>query len=343
MAQGIDMRSEFYRHIGNKNLTPLWEVLSSLVTPTPRTPLKPWRWSYADIRADVLEAGRIISAEEAERRVLILENPALRGLSCITQSLYAGLQLVLPGEVARTHRHSQSALRLVMDGEGAYTAVNGERRTMKRGDFILTPGWTWHDHGNLGSEPVIWMDGLDIPLVRMLDASFAEHGRELTQSELRPEGDSLQRFGRNMVPIDYQAGLTAACPLFVYPYAETRASLAGIAKTTIDPHLGHKLRYINPATGQSPMPTIGAFAQLLPAGMQTLGYQCSDGTVYLCLEGEGTVKIGEEAFAFVPNDIFVVPSWYSLRLHAQRETVLFSFSDRPVQQVLGLWRELRSA
>ena len=121
-----------------------------------------------------MEAGRLISAEEAERRVLVLENPALRGQSCITQSLYAGLQLILPGEVAPAHRHTQSALRLVLDGEGAYTAVDGERTTMRYGDFIITPSWTFHDHGNDGADPVVWLDGLDIPLVRFLDAGFAE-------------------------------------------------------------------------------------------------------------------------------------------------------------------------
>ncbi len=335
-------RRAFYDDISQKNLTPLWEVLASLVTPVPRSPLRPWLWRYADIGPDVLRAGQLISAEEAERRVLILENPALRGQSCITQTLYAGLQLVMPGEVARAHRHTQSALRLVVDGEGAYTAVDGERRTMRRGDFILTPRWTWHDHGNLGDQPVIWLDGLDIPLVRTLDASFAEHGQIESQIETRSEGDSLHRFGRNMVPVDYSSAATDAAPLFVYPYADTRTSLTAMASAAPDSHLGYKLRFINPTTGLSPMPTMGAYAQLLPAGMQTAGYQSTDSTIYLCLEGEGTAEIGGEEFPFSRNDIFVVPSWALLRLHARRETVLFSYSDRPVQQVLGLWRELRS-
>jgi gentisate 1,2-dioxygenase len=68
--------------------------------------------------------------------------------------MYAGLQRVLPGEVAPAHRHTQSALRWVVDGEGAYTAVDGERVTMAPGDFIITPMLTWHDHGNPGDQPV---------------------------------------------------------------------------------------------------------------------------------------------------------------------------------------------
>jgi len=167
-------RAAYYDRIGAQNMTPLWEVLHALVPTQPQSHAQAAIWRYAELREQVLEAGRLISAEEAERRVLILENPGLQGQSCITQSLYAGLQLILPGEVAPAHRHTQSALRLVLDGEGAYTAVDGERTTMHRGDFIITPSWTWHDHGNLGDQPVVWLDGLDIPVVRFLDAGFAE-------------------------------------------------------------------------------------------------------------------------------------------------------------------------
>ena len=114
----------------------------------------------------------MITAKEAERRVLVLENPGLRGQSRATHSLYAGLQLVLPGEIAPAHRHSQSALRFIISGDGAYTAVDGERVTMHVGDFIITPSWTWHDHGN--RQTVIWMDVLDLPIVELLDAQFMD-------------------------------------------------------------------------------------------------------------------------------------------------------------------------
>lgn len=336
------LRQEFYSRISHKHLTPLWEVLGKLVTPVPNSPLQPSLWRFADIRSDVLEAGRLISATEAERRVLVLENPALPGYSGITQTLYAGLQLVLPSEVARAHRHSQSALRLVIDGEGAYTAVDGERRTMQRGDFILTPRWTWHDHGNVGSQPVIWLDCLDIPLIRTLDASFAEQGRELSQQQERPEGDNLVRYGRNMLPVNYEPATTDASRLFVYPYTDTMAALTGISDGPVDLHLGYKLRFVNPATGGPPMPTIGACAQRLPAGFESRAYRSSDSTIYLCMEGNGQADINGLTFTFEENDIFVVPSWKVVRLHAKGDVVLFTFSDRPVQKALGLWREQRS-
>jgi gentisate 1,2-dioxygenase len=333
-------REQFYRRIDQYNLTPLWEVLGTLVPNSPRPKQVPAHWRYADVRQHVMASGTLITAEEAVRRVLILENPALRGNSSVTQTLYAGLQMIMPGEVAPAHRHTQTALRLVLDGEGAYTAVDGERTTMHRGDFIITPAWTWHDHGNLGDQPVVWLDGLDIPLVRFFDTGFHEHGSQATQESGRPEGDALARYGSNLLPVDFRQQASEPTKVFVYPYAQARAALTAIAAgAPADTHLGHKMRYVNPATGASPMPTMGAYAQLLPAGFKTEPYRCTDGTVYVCLEGQGSAQIGEQTFHFAESDVFVVPPWNTLTLHAEGETVLFSFSDRPVQQALGMWRE----
>lgn len=334
-------RKAYYDRIGVDHMTPLWEVLGALVPPQPRPTAVAHHWAYADVRQRVMEAGQLISAAEAERRVLILENPALRGQSSITQSLYAGLQLIMPGEVAPAHRHTQTALRLVLDGEGAYTAVDGERTTMRRGDFIITPAWTWHDHGNLGQEPVVWLDGLDIPLVRFLDAGFAEKSETEHQAVSRPEGDALARYGANMVPVDFYQQPAEPTKVFVYPWARTIAALKAIAAGTPDAHFGHKQRYVNPATGRSPMPTMAAFSQLIPAGFETRTYRCTDSTVYVCLQGRAQARVEGVTYPLNENDVLVAPSWHALQFHASAETVLFSYSDRPVQQALGLWREQR--
>ena len=341
-------RRDFYDRIGALGLTPLWEVLGALVPPQPTSPVTPVHFRYEQVRPHVLEAGRLISAEEAERRVLILENPALRGRSCITQSLYAGLQLILPGEVAPAHRHSQSALRLVLEGNGAYTAVDGERTTMRYGDFIITPSWTFHDHGNDGDDPVVWLDGLDIPLVRFLDAGFAEKSAVKSQANARPEGDALHRYGSNMLPLDHAPLPHEPSRVFSYPFSRTREALGGLARGGADPHFGVKQRFVNPATGRSPMPTIGTFAQRLVKGFTTRPYRSSDSTVYVCLEGGGRTTIAganaaTTSFDFAPRDVFVVPSWHAFTLAAADDTILFSFSDRPVQEVLGLWREEKMA
>jgi gentisate 1,2-dioxygenase len=286
-----------------------------------------------------MEAGRRITAKEAERRVLILENPGLRGKSGITQSVYAGIQLVMPGEIAPTHRHVASALRFVIESEGGYTAVDGERTTMRPGDFILTPSWTYHDHGNPGEKPVVWLDGLDIPIVNFFDTSFAEHYPGETQPITRSEGDSLARYGSNFLPLDYVSPRGSA-PLFTYPYSRSRETLDRLYRDgPTHPCHGVKVQFTNPTSGSYPMPTLGAFLQLLPAGFHGAAYRSTDATVYCVVEGRGSSQVGGSVFDWNPHDVFVVPSWAPVAHQAQEEAVLFSFSDRPSQKALGLWRE----
>ena len=339
-------RDAYYKRIDKSNLAPLWEVLHQLVLKEPRSPALPVLWHYNDVRPYVMEAGSIITAKEAERRVLVLENPGLRGKSRITNTLYAGLQLILPGEVAPAHRHSQSALRFIIEGNGAYTAVDGEKTIMAPGDFVITPSWTWHDHGNESSEPMVWMDGLDVPLVELLDAQFAEKYPDDKQPLGRPTGDALARYGSGLMPVGYETKAITS-PVFNYPYSRTRAALETMRRANEwDPCHGLKLQYVNPVDGGSAMPTIGTFMQLLPKGFTTMPYRSTDATVFSCVEGQGRSTItGPDGkpvvFDWGPRDIFVVPAWCSQRHEAKGDAVLFSFSDRPVQQKLGLWREMR--
>lgn len=335
-------REAFYARISQQNLTPLWLSLANLVTPEPISGCQLAAWQFTDIREAMMEAGGLITAKEAERRVLVLENPGLRGQSRITTSLYAGVQLVLPGEVAPAHRHTQSALRFVLEGAGAYTAVNGERTPMRVGDFIITPPMAWHDHGNPGDEPVFWLDGLDIPVVQFLDASFAESLGQDEQPITRPVGDSAARYGANLLPVGQRARGTS--PIFNYPYDRTRDALENMRRTSAwDPCHGLKLRYTNPTTGGHAMATIGTCIQLLPAGFDGAAYRSTDATIFTPIEGHGrstvTTRGGETVIEWGPRDIFVVPSWHRVRHHATADSVLFSFSDRPIQEALHLFRE----
>jgi gentisate 1,2-dioxygenase len=339
-------RQAYYQAIQSLHLSPLWEQLHALVPMQPATPCVAAHWRYDALRPHLMRAGEIISAAEAVRRVLVLENPGLPGLASITQSLYAGLQLILPGEVAPAHRHTQSALRFVVEGQGAYTAVNGERTTMQPGDFIITPAWTWHDHGSDAGAPVVWLDGLDIPIVRFFDAGFAENASTASQAVTRPEGHNLARYGANMAPLREASPHGATSPIFSYPYARSREALARLQRDgALDAWDGVKLAYINPATGGAPTPTMAAFLQLLPAHFEGKPYRQTDGAVFSVVEGHGVAIVGEGAaqqrFEFAPRDHFVVPSWQRLQLQAREECVLFSFSDRPVQQATALWREQR--
>lgn len=332
-------RREFYERIAPHDLAPLWEVLGTLVPPRPATPCVPALWKFRTVRSYLMEAGELITAAQAERRVLILENPGMRGSSSITHSLFSGLQLILPGEIAPSHRHVQSALRFVVEGTGAYTAVDGERVTMHPGDFIITPSWTWHDHGNPGSEPVIWLDGLDIPMVAFFDSGFMERYPEATQPVVRVEGDSQARYGANLLPLGYTPQ-SLTTPLFSYPYARTREALEQLRRGgESHPCHGLKLQYANPASGGSPMPTIGAFVQLLPRDFRGLPHRVTDGTVYCAIEGRGRTSIDGKVFEWEEKDVFVAPSWCKVQHESATDAVLFSFSDRPAQKALGLWRE----
>lgn len=339
-------RQQLYREMEPHHLTPLWEVLHALVPQKPSTPCVPAHWKYDEVRPFLMRAGQAITAEEAVRRVLILENPALRGQSAITQSLYAGLQLILPGEVAPSHRHTQSALRFIVEGSGAYTAVDGERTTMHPGDFIITPSWTFHDHGSDADGPVVWLDGLDIPIVRFFDAGFAENDAARSQQVSRTEGTSLARYGHNMVPVRHDAPFGATSPIFSYPYERSREALERLERDApVDAWDGVKLRYVNPLTGGYPMPTMATFMQKLPAGFAGKGWRQTDGAVYSVVEGSGTVEVEAGGkrwrFDFGPRDHFVIPSWHTARLSSAAGCVLFSYSDRPVHQALALHKEER--
>jgi gentisate 1,2-dioxygenase len=334
-------REQFYKTIDKSSLTPLWEVLARLVTKEPVTPCKPYLWRYEAVRPYIMQAGQLITAKEAERRVLVLENPGLRGQSRITHSLYAGLQLILPGEVAPAHRHMASALRFIIEGGGAYTAVDGEKTIMEEGDFVITPSWTWHDHGNESDRPMVWMDGLDVPLVNTLDASFLETLPQDSQRLTRPAGYSPTHYAHNVLPVGY-AKASKASPIFNYPYARTRETLETMRKfDEWDACHGLKVRYVDPTSGDFAMPTIGTFMQLLPKTFKTAAYRSTDGTVYSPVEGRGRTIVNGEVLEWKKRDVFVVPSWSSHHHEADEDAVLFSFSDRPVQQKLGLWREQR--
>ena len=339
-------RAEFYERIAAQNMAPLWEVLGQLLSRTPVTQAVPHLWRYDAVRPFIIESGGLITAKEAERRVLVLENPALKGMSQVVDTLYAGLQLILPGEVAPAHRHSPSALRFIVEGTGAYTAVDGEKTYMAEGDFIITPSWGWHDHGHEGDAPVVWLDGLDIPIVRFLATTFSETYPHDRYPSNTPPGHTLARYGANMKPVDDDYDQPTS-PIFSYPYARAREALEGMrAGADPDPRHGIKMEYLNPLTGGPAMPTMSTFLQLLPKGFASAPYQATDHAVYSVVEGRGRTVVGEGAGAVTlewgAKDHFAVPGWYRHTHEAAEDAVLFSFSDKVVQQKLGLWRENRA-
>jgi gentisate 1,2-dioxygenase len=336
-----EQREAFYARADTQALAPLWTRLKSLVPQVPATVGVAHRWGYDAVREYVMESARHISAKEAERRVMILENPALKGSSQITHSLYAGLQLLMPGEIAPAHRHTQSALRFIVEGSGAYTAVDGEKTIMTPGDFVITPSWTWHHHGNDSDAPMVWLDCLDIPMATFFNSTFREDHHADEAAITRPTGDALARYGQGLLPVGHKSH-SLNSPVFNYPYARTREALHALTKAGApDAHHGYLLRYVNPLDGGWAMPTIATMIRLLPAGAETKPYRSTDGAVFIVVEGAGELRVGDKRLPLKPHDVVTVPGWTPYTLHSTKDLVLFQASDRVAQEKLGFFREER--
>jgi gentisate 1,2-dioxygenase len=186
-----------YADLAAADLQPLW-VQPGLLTPAPGR-LRPHIWRWKTLRDLAERSGDLVGIERGgDRRVLSLTHPDLGGLPFATPTLWAAVQFLGAGELAPAHRHTPAALRFVLEGSGVWTLVNGDPIHMAPGDLVLTPSWTWHEHHNPGAGPMIWFDGLDLPLVQSLDAIFFEPGgEELTSYEAgRPLSRTPHRAGR---------------------------------------------------------------------------------------------------------------------------------------------------
>jgi gentisate 1,2-dioxygenase len=318
-----------------------WLARDPTMPAQPRTQVVPHVWRAADYLPRLRRAGTLVDTTLAERRSLMLMNPGLDGKPFATQTLMAAVQLVLPGEIAACHRHSAAAFRFILQGEGAYTAVDGEKFYLRPGDFVITPNWTWHDHGNESAEPVVWMDGLDIPLVNSLNVGFYEALGEPSQPITRPIGDGQHRFGAGLTPT-WQRHLAPYSPLFHYSWERAYAALRAIASADQgSPFDGVLLEYTNPCSGGSALPTMATRLQMLPPGVHTLAHRHTASTVYLVARGRGTTIVDGRALDWSEHDLFVVPTWawHQHRSDAAEESILFSFTDEPTLRALALYRE----
>lgn len=334
-------REAFYREIAEFSMGALWNVLHDTMTNEPVVKAVPYLWRWQDVRPRVLRSAELVSAEEAERRVLMLLNPELRSKLAATPMLYAGIQIVMPGEIARTHHHTPAAIRFIVEGSRGYTAVNGEKSYMSKGDYLTTPNWAWHDHGNEGSDPVLWLDGLDLPFVVDLNAVFFEYHAQRQQPVTRQIDDSARRYGAHLKPTwERPIGDGVYSPLVNYKWADTRAALAALRDDAGSPFDGVLMEYTNPYTGGPTLPTMSAYLQLLRKGEHTKAHRHVASTVYHVAEGGGHSVIGGTRFDWREADTFAVPAW-TWHEHASEagEAVLFSFSDRPILRAFALDRE----
>jgi gentisate 1,2-dioxygenase len=320
------------------SLGPLWTALHLLLPGERTTRAVPHLWAWREARPLLLEAARLVPLEQAERRVLVLDNPGLRGAYAITATLYAGLQVILPGESAPSHHHTPAALRLIVEGRGAFTTVEGVKCAMEPGDLIITPPMRWHDHGHEGDAPVVWLDGLDIPLVRSLDASWASRMRpaQPPATDIDSSEDELTAAG--LVPRRSRYAATGY-PQVRWPWRTVRRALATMASTAPADH-PVVLRYVDPTTGAAPLATMAAEAQWLRPGETTRRERRTASAVYHVIEGRGESRIGDARLTWERGDTFVAPAWHWVEHRTLgAPAALFSFSDEPVMRSLGFWQE----
>jgi len=331
---------EFYALLRSQHVTPAWIGERTSVEPSSKA--VPYLWHWRDLRPQAMRAAQLVGTEQAERRVLRLHNPEL-AVASASNTLVANIQIVMPGEIARAHRHSPSALRLIIEGNGGSTVVNGARIPMYPGDLVLTPNWTWHDHANDTDAPMIWLDGLDTPLVRMLEAGFYEQYDADAQRVSESTDPSLTKYGSGgLRPAWEPASSARYSPLWHYPMSQARAALDLLApEESGSPFDGVILEYTNPLTGGSVMPTIACYIQRLRPGEHTRAHRHVCCTNYHVIEGSGYSLVGGRRLAWEDKDVFTVPTW-TFHEHVNtgnRPAFLFSFTDAPAMKALDLYRE----
>src|SRR5258706_8897024 len=333
-------RDKFHERIHSHHMYGLWE-LASQMTPAPQPKAIPYRWPWPLLEPSVKGWGGMVPVGD-ERRALQLFNPGPGGRWATTNNLIAAVQLLLPGEVARAHRHTPTAIRFIIEGGGAYTAVDGERVYMEPGDLILTPSWSWHDHGNETDRPVIWMDGLDIPLIASLDAMFFQFYDQAQVPATRPANASKKLHGHAHLGPTWVKEKPQASPLLLYSWDKTREALDALRDQEGSPFDGVALEYRHPQTGGPVMPTMACSVQLIRPGERTLAHRHTGSAVYHVVQGEGETIIDGRRFVWRKGSIVAQPSW-ALHEHAntsaREDAVLFSIHDTPVLEKLGLYHE----
>jgi gentisate 1,2-dioxygenase len=278
----------------------------------PRKNLRPAIWRYRDVRPILDAAGSLVSTDFAERRNLTMTNPVEGNLYPTVRTLVAAYQMIRPGEKAAAHRHTPNALRLILEGHGTYTVVDGQRIEMRPGDVLLTPNWAWHSHENVGREDCYWLDFLDVPLVHLMESMFFEHHpdkqeQHVTDIELSPMafrwGDTLKQLN------------------------EASPDATGMSDRQIE-------------LGSPALPTIGLYMQHLTTVGATRTMRTTANSIFAAAQGGGRTTIDDESFEWQYGDVFAVPAWRPYRHESQSNSILLRVTDEPLMRNMGFLRTI---
>lgn len=339
---------EMYAAFDAAHLMPLWTQIGGLMPTSPRPDSVPMLWRWSTLLALAERAGELVPVGRGgERRAIALANPGLGGCPYATPTLWAAIQYLGPREEAPAHRHTQSAFRFVVAGQGVWTNVEGDPIAMRRGDLLLTPGMYFHEHHNTSDRPMAWIDGLDIPLVRHLDAGYFEFGPEELTTRDTPDVSRNERLWGHPGLTPVGAPAPQASPLMAYRWEHTDAALAAQLELEAEGHPGvvepgHAVvRFTNPATARDCLSTMRCEMHRLRAGTSSALTRTAGSSVWQVFEGSATVTVGDERYEIGWGDVFTVPSWAGLAFDTDTGLDAFRFSDEPVFEALGLARTMR--
>ena len=330
-----EQMQEFYDISRQAGLTPAWMGRGHDRKPS----VEPFLWRWEQAEPLILKSGEMVTPDrDVERRVLRLTNPGRDHGT--THTISAALQLLLPGENAPAHRHTPTAIRWVLHGEGAYTTVEGDKCYMERGDLVLTPSWTWHDHNNEGQGPMIWLDGLDTPLVHNLEATFYEQYPE-DQQPITGTGQSVQKYSSGTLRPAWEDYNAPYSPLWHYKWEQTYDALWKLARTDCSRFDDVAMEFSDPATGGPVLRTMACWIQLIRPGVRTCAHRHTSSAVFHVFQGEGYTVIDGQKFEWREGDFFVVPTWawHEFANQGSEEAILFSIQDIPVMKSLSLYRD----
>lgn len=338
LADLEDLPQAYREELERAGVAPLWPMMRNVLphdAPQPMT--RSGYWNYAALRPLLLKAGELTPVEKAERRVLVLSDPG-RGAGAMqaTASIYLGMQLLLPGESAPAHRHTPSAVRIIVEGTGGYSVVDGERLPMEEGDLVLTPSGEWHDHGHDGSEPVVWLDALDLPVFVQLEGSYAVEG-ELQPQRNRPDASEVEYKAAGLAPTRRPGRRARRFPMLRYPWAGTEAALRQMVVYGGDEIA--ELDYINPETGEDILPTLGFTAMMFGAGQSQHPPLRSSSCAFHVIRGRGRTEIDGQMIEWGPKDTFTAPVFAAISHQAESEAFVIRIHDRPLQDKLGYYEE----
>jgi gentisate 1,2-dioxygenase len=330
----------FNDQLEQQNLGPLWSSIHQLNTIEPKPKPIPYLWKRELIEKNLKIAEKLLEVGKgADRRALFLINPGMKDLKPVgwggaTQTLYAAIQAVKPGEVAPAHRHTTTALRFIIKGQGAVGTVQGEKITFEPGDYLITPTWAWHGHENTGNETVYWMDCLDSPFTLYMNVCFTEFHSEKLQPSNVPNDYSSKRYEGGMIrPISDRKASIA--PLGRYKWEQTKRGLDGLSQLEPDPYDGFAVEYINPSNGKDANNRIGARMQKLAPKFNGKAHRHVHSNVYHVFRGSGYTVMQGVRFDWAEGDFFAIPAWTwheHVNTSETEDALLFSTNDLPIME-----------